>query len=83
MDGILILKQHTILIRIISFLKTFKNTKLKSTPPPASPILLGIVISISLHLYYRATMYSNSVTYSIFQTSLLTLYLALLAKEIG
>jgi hypothetical protein len=61
MDGTLILEQYIILIRIISFLKTFKNTELKLTLLLALPILLGIVMSISSHLYYRVIMYLDSV----------------------
>ena len=83
MDSTSILEQHTILIRIISFLKTFKNIKLKLTLPLASPILLGTAILILLHLYYGAIMYLDFIICSIFQTFLLTLYPALPAKEIG
>ncbi len=66
MDGTLIPKQYTILIRIISFLRTFKNIKLKLTLPLALPILLGTAILILLYLYYGVTMYLNSIIYSIF-----------------
>ena len=66
MDGILTLEQHTIFIRIISFLRPFKNIELKSTLLLASPTLLGTAILISLHLYYGVIMCSDSVIYSIF-----------------
>ena len=82
MDGTLILEQYIILIRIASFLRTFKNTGSKSTLPPVLPMLLGTAMSILSHLYCRVIMYLDSATCSIFQTSLLILYLALLAKEI-
>ena len=57
MDGISILKQYTILIRIVSFLKTFKNIKLKLILPLASPILLGMATLTLLYLYYGAIIY--------------------------
>jgi hypothetical protein len=66
MDGILILEQYIILIRIVSFLRPFKNIELKSTLLLTSPTLLGIVILISLHLYYRVIMCSDSAIYFIF-----------------
>jgi hypothetical protein len=66
MDGTLILEQYTILIRIISFLKTFKNIKLKLTLLLASPTLLSIVMLMSLHFYYRVIMYLDSVICFIF-----------------
>ena len=83
MDGILTLEQYIILIRITSFLRTFKNAELKLTPLPALPTLLGTATLTLLHLYRGAITYLDSVTCSIFQTSLLTLYLALPTKEIG
>ena len=66
MDSTSILKQHTIFIKIISFLKPFKNIGLKSTPPLALPTLLGTAILISLHLYYGVIMYLNFIICSIF-----------------
>ena len=82
MDGILILEQYTILIRIASFLRNFKNVRSKSTPPPVSPTLLGTAMSTSSYFYYRVTTYLDSIMCFTFQTSSLTLYLALLTKEI-
>jgi hypothetical protein len=66
MDSILILEQYAILIKIISFLKPFKNIKLKSILPLALPILPNMAILILLHLYYRAIIYSDSTICSIF-----------------
>jgi hypothetical protein len=66
MDSTLILEQYTILIRITSFLKTFKNIKLKLTLLPTLPILLGIAILTSSYLYYGVIMYSDSAIYFIF-----------------
>ena len=83
MDGTLILKQYTIFIRIVSFLKPFKNIKLKLTLPLILPTLLGIAILILLYFYCGAIICLNFVIYFIFQTSLLTLYSALPAKEMG
>ena len=83
MDSTLTLKQYIILTKIISFLRPFKNIKLKLTPPPASPTLLGMAMLILLYLYYRAIICLDSAIYSIFWTSLLTLYPALPAKEMG
>ena len=82
MDGTLILEQHTILIRIASFLRTFKNAGLKSTPLPVLLILLGMVISTLSYLYYKVITYLDSIIYFIFWTSLLILYPAPPAKEI-
>jgi hypothetical protein len=66
MDGILTLEQYTILIRIVSFLRPFKNIRLKLTLLLALPILLGIVMLILLHLYHGAIIYLNSAIYFIF-----------------
>jgi hypothetical protein len=66
MDGTLTLKQYTILIRIASFLKPFKNIKLKLTLLLALPTLLGIVILILLYLCYRVIICLGSVIYFIF-----------------
>jgi hypothetical protein len=66
MDGTLILKQYTILIKIISFLRPFKNIELKLTLLLTLFILLGMVILISLYLYYGAIICLNSATYFIF-----------------
>jgi hypothetical protein len=66
MDGTLILKQYTILIKIISFLKPFKNIGLKLTLPLALPTLLGMAILILLHLYCRAVICSDSAISFIF-----------------
>jgi len=82
MDSILTLKQHTILIRIVSFLGAFENIGLKLILPLASPMLLGMAILMSLYLYCREIIYLDSIICSIFWTSLSTLYLALPAKEI-
>jgi hypothetical protein len=66
MDGILTLEQYIILIRIISFLKPFKNIGLKLTLLLILPILLGIVILILLYFYYGVIMCSDSVICFIF-----------------
>jgi hypothetical protein len=66
MDGTLILEQYTILTKITSFSKPFKNIGLKSTLPLVLPTLLGIMILILLHLYYRAVTCLNSAISSIF-----------------
>ena len=66
MDSTLILEQYTILIRIVSFLKTFKNIKLKLTLPLALPILLNIVMLILLYLYCGVIIYLNFVICFIF-----------------
>jgi len=81
MDGILIPEQHTILAKIVSFLRTFENAGLRSTPLSALPMLLGMVMLMSSHLYYGAIMYLDSAMCFIFQTSLLTLYPAPPVKE--
>jgi hypothetical protein len=83
MDSTLILKQYTILVRITSFLKAFKNTELKLTLPLTLPTLLDTVMLILLYLYRGVIIYLNFITCFTFQTSLLTLYPALPAKEIG
>jgi hypothetical protein len=83
MDGTLTLEQYIIFIKIASFSRPFKNVGLKLTLPLASPTLLGTAILILLHLYCGVIMCLNFVIYSIFQTSLLTLYPALPAKEMG
>jgi hypothetical protein len=66
MDSTLTLKQYTILIRIASFLRPFKNIELKLTLPPASPTLLGTAILILLHFYYRVIICLDFVICSIF-----------------
>jgi hypothetical protein len=66
MDGTLISEQYTILIRIISFLKPFKNIKLKLILLLALFILLSMVMLILLYLYYGAIICLNSVIYFIF-----------------
>ena len=66
MDSTLILKQYTIFIKIISFLKPFKNIKLKLILLLALPTLLNTVILILLHLYYGVIMCLNSIIYFIF-----------------
>ncbi len=55
MDGTSIPEQHTILVRIASFLRTFENAGSKSTLPPASPTLLGTAMSTSSHPYRGVT----------------------------
>jgi hypothetical protein len=62
----LILKQHTILIRIISFSKSFKNIKLKLILLLALLTLLGMAILISLHLYCGVITCLDSIIYFIF-----------------
>jgi hypothetical protein len=47
MDGILILEKYTIFIKIASFLRPFKNIKLKLILLLTLPILLGIMYSIT------------------------------------
>jgi hypothetical protein len=66
MDGTLTLKQYTIFIRIVSFLRPFKNIGLKLILLLVLLTLLGTVILILLHLYYRVIMYLDSAIYSIF-----------------
>jgi hypothetical protein len=66
MDSTLILEQYTILIKIISFLKPFKNIGLKLTLLLALPILLGMAILISLYFYYRVVICLNSTISFIF-----------------
>ncbi len=57
MDGILILEQYIIFIRIVSFLRTFENTGLKLTLPLALSILLVTVILMLLYLYCGVITY--------------------------
>jgi hypothetical protein len=66
MDGTLTLEQYTILIKIVSFLKPFKNIGLKSILLLALPMLLGMAILILLHLYCGAVTYLDFITSSIF-----------------
>ena len=66
MDGTLILEQYTIFARITSFLRLFKNIKLKLTPLLALPTLPGIAILILLHLYCGVIICLNFTIYSIF-----------------
>ena len=66
MDSTSILKQHTIFIKIISFLKLFKNIGLKLTLLLALPMLLGTVILILLYFYCRVITCLNFIIYFIF-----------------
>ncbi len=66
MDSILILEQYTIFIKIVSFLRTFKNIGLKLILLLVLPILLGIVILILIYPYYRVIIYLDSIIYFIF-----------------
>ena len=66
MDSTLTPKQYTILIKIISSSRPFKNIKLKLTLLLTSPTLLGIAILISLYLYYGVITCLNSTTCFIF-----------------
>jgi hypothetical protein len=66
MDGILTLEQYIILVRIVSFLRPFKNIELKLTLLLVLPILLGTAILILLYLYYGVITCLNSAICSIF-----------------
>ena len=66
MDSILTLKQHTILVKIASFLRPFENIRLKLILPLVLPTLLGIAILILLYFYYRAIIYLDFIICSIF-----------------
>jgi hypothetical protein len=66
MDGTLILEQYTILVKIASFSRPFKNVGLKSILLLALPTLLGMAILILLHFYYGAVTCLDSTTSSIF-----------------